>query len=125
MRLEAASFHPLRSNARKYPQPLRYTIQQRHALLEGDVTMLFNTAKVMSKGQITLPIDILQKLNLRTGDRVALIYENGRVIMSNSAICAMENFTQAMEGEWEKAGIKSEDDLLELCREVREEVEGR
>ncbi|MDR1559840.1 MAG: AbrB/MazE/SpoVT family DNA-binding domain-containing protein [Clostridiales bacterium] len=87
--------------------------------------MLFNTAKVMSKGQITLPIDIRQKLKLRTGDRVALIYENDRVIMMNPAIYAMENFTQAMDGEWEKAGIKSEDDILELCREVREEIEGR
>jgi len=87
--------------------------------------MLFNTAKVMSKGQITLPIDIRQKLKLQTGDRVALIYENDRVILMNPAIYAMENFTQAMAGEWEKAGIGSEDDLLTLCREVREEVEGR
>jgi AbrB family looped-hinge helix DNA binding protein len=87
--------------------------------------MQFNTAKVMSKGQITLPIDIRQKLKLQTGDRVALIYENERVIMMNPAIYAMENFTKAMEGEWGKAGIKGEDDILELCREVREEVEGR
>ncbi|MDR1014966.1 MAG: AbrB/MazE/SpoVT family DNA-binding domain-containing protein [Coriobacteriales bacterium] len=87
--------------------------------------MQFNTAKVMSKGQITLPIDIRQKLKLKTGDRVALIYENERVVMMNPAIYAMDNFTQAMEGEWEKAGIQGEDDILELCREVREEVEGR
>jgi AbrB family looped-hinge helix DNA binding protein len=87
--------------------------------------MQFNTAKVMSKGQITLPIDIRQKLKLKTGDRVALIYENERVVMMNPAIYAMDNFTQAMEGEWEKAGIRGEDDILELCREVREEVEGR
>jgi AbrB family looped-hinge helix DNA binding protein len=85
--------------------------------------MLFNTAKVMSKGQITLPIDIRQKMRLQTGDRVALIYESDRVIMMNPALYAMENFTRAMEGEWEKAGITSEDDILELCREVREEVE--
>jgi AbrB family looped-hinge helix DNA binding protein len=87
--------------------------------------MLFNTAKVMSKGQITLPIDIRKKLKLQTGDRVALIYENDRVILMNPAIYTMENFTQAMAGEWEKGGISSEDDLLALCREVRDEVEGR
>ena len=69
--------------------------------------MLFNTAKVMSKGQITLPIDIREKLKLQTGDRVALIYENDRVILMNPAIYAMENFTRAMSGEWEKAGIGS------------------
>jgi hypothetical protein len=43
----------------------------------------------------------------------------------NPAIHAMDKFAQAMADEWEKAGIKNEDDILDLCREVREEVEGR
>jgi AbrB family looped-hinge helix DNA binding protein len=104
---------------------LAYTVQVGYTLPKGGAAMLFNTAKVMSKGQITLPIDIRQKLKLQTGDRVALIYENDRVIMMNPAIYAMENLTQAMDGEWEKVGIKSEDDILELCYEVRAEVESR
>ena len=86
--------------------------------------MIFNTAKVMSKGQITLPVDIRKNLGLSTGDRVALIYENHRVIMMNPAIYAMETLTEAMKDEWEKAGIYSEEDIIELCREVRAEVEG-
>jgi hypothetical protein len=64
-------------------------------------------------------------MKLQTGTRVALVYENDRVVMMNPALYAMENFTQAMEGEWEKADIRSEEDILELCHEVREEVEGR
>ena len=87
--------------------------------------MVFNTAKVMSKGQITLPIDIRKSMGLTTGDRVALIYENNRVIMVNPAIYAMETLQKEMEGEFEKAGINSEDDIMKLVREVREEVEGR
>ena len=86
--------------------------------------MMLNTAKVMSKGQITLPVDIRKNMKLQTGDRVDLIYENNRVIMMNPAIHAMEEFQKAMAGEWEKAGINSEDDLNELLREVRAEVEG-
>ncbi len=86
--------------------------------------MVFNTAKVMAKGQITLPLDIRKCMRLSTGDRVALIYENDRVVMMNPAIYAMETLQKEMTGEWEKAGIRSEEDLLELCREVREEVEG-
>lgn len=86
--------------------------------------MIFNTAKVMSKGQITLPIDIRKNLGLQTGDRVALIYENKRVIMMNPAIYAMETLQKEMEGEWEKAGIHSEEDINNLMREVRAEVEG-
>ena len=87
--------------------------------------MVFNTAKVMSKGQITLPVDIRKSMGLSTGDRVALIYENNRVTMMKPAIFAMETLQKEMEGEWEKAGIRSEADIIELCREVRAEIEGR
>ncbi|MDR0861850.1 MAG: AbrB/MazE/SpoVT family DNA-binding domain-containing protein [Oscillospiraceae bacterium] len=86
--------------------------------------MELNTAKVMSKGQITLPVDIRKKLRLNTGDRVALIYENDRVLLINPAIYAMETLQKEMAGEWEKAGISSEDDLDALLRDVRAEVEG-
>ncbi len=86
--------------------------------------MIFNTAKVMSKGQITLPIDIRKNMGLSTGDRVALIYENDRVIMMNPAVYAMETLQKEMAGEWEKAGINSEDDLNSLLKEIRTEVEG-
>jgi len=85
--------------------------------------MIFNTAKVMSKGQITLPVDIRKNMGLSTGDRVALIYEKNRVIMMNPALYAMETLQKEMEGEWEKAGIHSEEDLDALMREIREEVE--
>ena len=84
--------------------------------------MTFNTAKVMSKGQITLPVDIRRNLRLSTGDRVALIYENDRVILMNPAVYAMEQLQEAMAGEWEKAGINSEEDIISLCRETRAEL---
>ena len=84
--------------------------------------MTFNTAKIMSKGQITLPVDIRKKLGLSTGDRVALIFESDRVIMVNPAVYAMEELQRSMAGEWEKAGINSEEDVVELCREVRAEL---
>ena len=87
--------------------------------------MVFNTAKVMSKGQITLPIDIRKRMSLSTGDRVALIYEKDRVIMVNPAIYAMETLQNEMAGAFERAGINSDDDIMDLVHEVREEVEGR
>ena len=86
--------------------------------------MIFNTAKVMSKGQITLPADIRKNMGLSTGDRVALIFENNRVIMMNPAVFAMETLQKEMEGEWEKGGIHSEEDLNALMRDIRTEVEG-
>ena len=85
--------------------------------------MIFNTAKVMSKGQITLPIDMRKNMKLSAGDRVALIYDNNRVIMMNPAIYAMEMLQKEMEGEWEKAGINNEGDIVDLVSEIRSEIE--
>ena len=85
--------------------------------------MILNTAKIMSKGQITLPIDIRKNMRLSTGDRIALIYENDRVIMINPAIYAMETLQKEMKGEWEKAGVNNEEDIINLCREIRAEVD--
>jgi AbrB family looped-hinge helix DNA binding protein len=77
----------------------------------------------MSKGQITLPVDIRRSMGLSTGDRVALVYDNNRVVLINPAVYAMETLQDAMTGEWEKAGIRSEADLDELVSEIRAEVE--
>jgi hypothetical protein len=44
--------------------------------------------------------------------------------MMNATIYALETLQRAMEGEAEKAGLNSEEDILALCREVRVEVEG-
>ena len=40
----------------------------------------------------------------------------------NENIYAMRTMQKEMAGEWEKAGINSEDDIMELCREVRAEI---
>jgi len=78
-----------------------------------------NTAKIMSKGQITLPIDIRRSMGLSVGDRVALVYTDNRVIMINPAVYAMEVLQNAMEDEWGKAGIKSDEDILIMAAEAR------
>ena len=84
--------------------------------------MTFNTAKVMSKGQITLPIEIRKSMNLSTGDRVALVYKDDRVILMNPAIYAMEELQKATAGEWEKVGINNEEDVVALVKEIRAEM---
>jgi AbrB family looped-hinge helix DNA binding protein len=87
--------------------------------------MIVENAKVMAKGQITLPKDIRERIGVGTGDRVALICEGDRVILMNAVVYAMRAFQKGMEGEWEKAGIHSDDDIMELVKEVRNEIEGR
>jgi AbrB family looped-hinge helix DNA binding protein len=86
--------------------------------------MLVDNAKVMAKGQITLPKDIREALGVTTGDRVTLIRRDDRVIMMNSAVYAMRMLQQAMTGEAEKAGIKSDEDVVDLIMGMRAEENG-
>ncbi len=85
------------------------------------VTTLAYTAKVMAKGQITLPKDIREALHIKAGDRVTLIRKGDRVIMMNSAVYAMETLQQAMAGEAERAGLNSEDDVEAMIMAMRGE----
>lgn len=85
---------------------------------------IVDNAKVMSKGQITLPKDIREALKLSKGDRVTLIYEDNQVIMINSAVYAMKLLNKGMEGEAEKTGLTTEEDIDALVKDVRAEIEG-
>ena len=80
-----------------------------------------DNAKVMAKGQITLPKDIRTMLRVGTGDRVALICEGDRVVMMNAAVYAMRMLQKEMEGEAEKAGLYTDDDVVDLIMEMRAE----
>jgi AbrB family looped-hinge helix DNA binding protein len=88
------------------------------------MSMLVENAKVMAKGQITLPKDIRDILGIGTGDRVTLICQNNQVIMVNAAVYAMNILQEGMKGEFEKAGINDDDDVMDLVKEVRREIEG-
>ena len=86
--------------------------------------VLVDNAKVMAKGQITLPKDIRDALGVQTGDRVTLIRKDDQVIMMNAAVYAMKMLQTAMKGEAEKVGIKSDDDVSAMIAEMRAEDNG-
>jgi len=74
-------------------------------------------AKVMSKGQITLPLEIRKLLGVSTGDRISFIVNGNSVVIANSAICALKLIQAEMAGEAEKIGLLSEDDVQKLLKE--------
>lgn len=79
-------------------------------------------SRITSKGQITIPIEIRKKLNLRTGDKVIFIEDGDKIIFANSSMIALKEFQNAMKGEAEKQGIYSEEDLNKLVKEVRKDL---
>ena len=71
-------------------------------------------AKLMAKGQITIPPQIRELLGLNIGDRVAFLVNDGTVTIANSAVCALKLLQNDMAGEAEKAGIFDENDVQKL-----------
>jgi len=84
---------------------------------------LIDNAKVLPKGQITIPKDIREQLNINVGDRLTLICRGDRLILMNSAMFALKEFQDAMEGEAEKAHLRSDDDVVDLIMQMRREDE--
>ena len=79
------------------------------------------TAKITSKGQVTIPKDVRQHLNLSVGDKISFICEKDRVIIENPIIYAMRKIQKEMAGELEKVGLCGDDDIVKLIMEMRRE----
>jgi len=79
-------------------------------------------AKVMSRGQITIPIDIRKKLGLKEGDKVIFIDDGDKIVFANATKVAFENMRKAFAGEAENLGLKNEQDIVALVDEVRKEM---
>ena len=79
-------------------------------------------AKITSKGQITLPISIRRMLNLKDGDKVAFIEKNGQYVLANPVSLAVDNARLGFKGEAERLNLKTEDDVVNLVKEVRNEI---
>ena len=78
-------------------------------------------AKVTSKGQITIPIDIRRKLGVKEGDKILFVEEQGQIIMMNSSMDALRKAQAAFAGEAERLGLKDEQDVADLVSELRRE----
>ena len=87
----------------------------------SEAAVVINDARVMAKGQVTIPKNIRAALGISTGDRVTFIVENGTVRVINSAVYAIQKFQEQMKGEAGKAGFVNEDDVAEWITSSRRE----
>lgn len=76
-------------------------------------------AKLTSKGQITIPIEIRKKLRLKEGDKVFFIEEEGKIIFQNASQSALRTFQNEMAGEAGKAGFASEEEVVRYIKDLR------
>ena len=92
-------------------------------MAEAAPDTFIDNAKVMAKGQVTIPKDVRNVLGLDHGSRVTFIVEKGSVRMVNSAVYAMQVLQNEMLGEAQRVGLTSEEAINAMVTEIRSEEE--
>ncbi len=78
-------------------------------------------AKVTSKGQVTIPVEIRKKLGIKNGDKILFVEDSGRIYVMNSSMDALREAQAAFAGEAERVGLKNDDDVMDMIKELRQE----
>ena len=79
-----------------------------------------NLAKISANGQITVPVEIRRKLNLKEGDKILFLErENGEIVINNASSTAILKAQKAFKGLAEAIGVKEEDEVQALVDQVR------
>ena len=78
-------------------------------------------AKITSKGQVTIPIDIRRKLGVKEGDKILFVEEEGKVYILNASMVALRKAQAAFAGEAQRAGLKDTNDVVAMIKELRRE----
>ena len=78
-------------------------------------------AKVTSKGQITIPIDVRKRYGLREGSRVSVLEEDGKLYLMNSTMAAFREAQAAFSCIAEASGIDTEEDAVDMAKRFRKE----
>lgn len=84
-------------------------------------SIFVNDARVMSKGQVTIPKNVRTVLGIETGDRVTFIVDGANVRVVNSAVYAMMRFQEQMKGQAKQVGMLTEEDVAAWITQSRRE----
>jgi len=76
-------------------------------------------AKITSKGQVTIPIDIRRKLGVKEGDKILFVEEEGKIYILNASMEALRKAQAAFAGEAQRVGLKDTNDVVAMIKELR------
>lgn len=82
-------------------------------------TLYVDDAKVMAKGQVTIPKKIREILGIESGDRVSFVVTGNEVKIVNSAVYAMMQLQKQMKNSGKDVGLLSEEDVAEWITNSR------
>jgi len=79
-------------------------------------------ALVSIDGRMTLPAEMREKLGVKNGGKIFFIEKDHTVVVMSPTRAALEKVGKAFEGEAERLGLKTEEDVVALVKEVRREM---
>ena len=82
-----------------------------------------DSAKVMARGQVTIPADVRKALGINEGDRVSFVVEGNNVRLVNAAVFAMQVLQRELSGQSEKLGIDNVEEADKLIKDIRTDGE--
>ena len=78
-------------------------------------------AKVTTKGQITIPKAIRDFLQIKEGSKIIFLQKGNDIVIKNAAMIALEKIQDAFDGEAERLGLETEEDVVKMVKEYRKE----
>ncbi|MDR2090032.1 MAG: AbrB/MazE/SpoVT family DNA-binding domain-containing protein [Clostridiales Family XIII bacterium] len=86
------------------------------------VRIMFDVSRVTAKGQVTIPVEMRRKLGIKEGDKVVFMEQAGNIVIANAAMVALKEVQEAFTGEAERLGLRDEQDVVKLIKEIRKEM---
>lgn len=78
-----------------------------------------NLAKVSANGQVTVPVEIRKRLDLKEGDKLLFTERGGKIVILNASATAIVNAQKAFAGAAKDFGVATEGDVQSLVDEIR------
>ncbi len=79
------------------------------------------TARITPQGQMTIPLSIRSKLGVLDGGRISFVERDNGIMLVNANLEALERVQAAFQGAAEEAGLRDENDTVDLIKQMREE----
>ncbi|MDR2695186.1 MAG: AbrB/MazE/SpoVT family DNA-binding domain-containing protein [Deltaproteobacteria bacterium] len=78
-----------------------------------------NLAKVSANGQVTVPVEIRRKLQLREGDKLLFTERDGEIVINNASATAIVRAQAAFAGAAKDFAVANDEDVQGLVNELR------
>lgn len=78
-----------------------------------------NLAKISANGQVTVPVEIRRRLQLKEGDKLLFLERDGEIVINNASATAILRAQDAFAGAAGDFRISGAEDVQRLVDEVR------